>query len=322
MMAPVQVCLRANCLCADVNAGLELRNAGWVVRRVTAFGERAGEDTAGEVPDCSSLLSCEGVATVMLDHEPAVSDRRPLWRAIGLRRMIIVLAATGLALLIVGVGLGLVLIGRHGGGPIQGWDETVWRWSIGHRGPLVGVDKVVAKVGDAALLGPLCVVIGAIMFALRRSPRALIPILAYLGGEGLVFLVRAVMHRGRPVTADYPAPGALRGVHETSYSFPSGHAVAVTAVLFALFGVLAIGRRWWWPWLPAFVLSAFVADSRLLLGVHWFSDVAIGLVLGIVWGIAVALVLVRVTWADLGLGRRPAGGDAAVRPDEPAPHRS
>jgi membrane-associated phospholipid phosphatase len=89
----------------------------------------------------------------------------------------------------------------------------------------------------------------------------------------------------------FPSPGALRGAHDTSYSFPSGHSVAVTAVLVASLGLLALARRWWWPWLLAVLGSAYVADSRLLLGVHWFSDVAIGLVLGLCWGVTVAFTL-------------------------------
>jgi membrane-associated phospholipid phosphatase len=214
------------------------------------------------------------------------------------------LAATGVALLVVGLLLGLVLIGRHGGGPIQGWDDTVWSWSIQHRGPLVGVDKLIAKLGDAALLGPLSLVVSIVMFAVRRTPRALAPVLAYLGGEGLVYLIRAVVHRDRPPTADYPAPGAIPGVHETSYSFPSGHSVAVTAVFFALLGLVALSRQLWWPWLLALCLSAYVADSRLLLGVHWFSDVAIGMLLGISWGVTVAIICAQLSWADLHIRRR------------------
>lgn len=218
-----------------------------------------------------------------------------------LRRALVILAGTGAILFVVGLTLGFVLVGRHGGGPIQGWDATVWRWSIDHRGVLVGLDKVVAKVGDAGALGPLCIVISIIMLAIRRSPAALVPVIAYLGGEGLVYLIRVVIHRDRPSTAQYPAPGAIPGVHETTFSFPSGHAVAVTAVFFALFGLLAVTRRWWWPWLLALAASAFVADSRLLLGVHWFSDVAIGMALGIAWGSTVALVMTRLSWQDLNL---------------------
>ena len=222
-----------------------------------------------------------------------------------LGRVVTRLAVVGLSLVVLGLALGLILIGRHGGGVIQGWDNTVWRWSIQHRGRLVGVDKIIATVGDAAVLGPVCIVATLVWFAIRRTPRAFIPVLAYLGGEALVYLIRAVIHRDRPPTANYPAPGAIPGVHETSYSFPSGHSVAVTAVFFAILGVLAITRRTWWPWLLALVLSAFVADSRLLLGVHWFSDVSIGMLLGMTWGIAVAVIVTRLTWPDLRFHAQP-----------------
>lgn len=240
-----------------------------------------------------------------MNDAPSQDVRFQQVRRSPLGSVVIRFAVVGVALLILGLVLGLSLVGRHGGGVIQGWDDTVWRWSIDHRGPLVGVDKIIAKVGDAAALGPVCIVLSLVWFAIRRTPRALVPVVAYLGGEGLVYLIRMVIHRDRPPTANYPAPGAIPGVHETSFSFPSGHSVAVTAVFFAVLGVLAISRRTWWPWLPALALSAFVADSRLLLGVHWFSDVAIGMLLGVGWGVAVAVVISRLTWQDLRVRDRP-----------------
>lgn len=112
-------------------------------------------------------------------------------------------------------------------------------------------------------------------------------------------MIRLVIHRHRPSTANFPAPGAVPGVHETSWSYPSGHSVAVTAILFGVLGCVALTRRLWWPWAVALVASLVVIDSRLLLGVHWFSDVTFGLVLGIAWGVVVALVFVRLEWADL-----------------------
>lgn len=241
-----------------------------------------------------------------------------VWQGLGL------LIGSAAAIFAVGIILGFLVVGSHGGGPIQGWDDTVWRWSVHHRGPLVGVSKFVATYLDALPLAVICVVLTAVLALRLRSMRALVPIVAYLGGEFQVFVIRAVILRHRPPTAVYPAPGSIRGVHETSYSFPSGHSVAVTAVLFALLGTLAATYRMWWPWLVALLASLFVVDTRLVLGVHWFSDVTFGLLFGIAWGLTVAWVARRVEWADLlamirrGSGRR-AGVPAATSPGSSGP---
>jgi membrane-associated phospholipid phosphatase len=210
-------------------------------------------------------------------------DRKPLVRAVG------TLLAVAALLFAFGLLIGLAVVGRHGGGAIQSTDNHAWRWFVEHR-YAVGLAKIVATYGDAAALGVICVVISLGLLARRRSPLAFTPIVAFLGGEGQVFLIRQVIHRPRPLTADYPAPGALRGVHETSWSFPSGHATTVTAVLVASLGVLALSRRVIWPWVVAVLASAYVASTRLVLGVHWLSDVSTGLLIGAGWGVAVAVV--------------------------------
>ncbi len=214
-------------------------------------------------------------------------------------RGIVTLVATAAAIFAVGLLLGLAFVGRHGGGAIQGWDDRVQTFDVHHRFGLVGVSKVIAFLGDAPKLAVIAVLLSAILLVMLRSVRALIPIVAYLGGELQVFLIREIIRRPRPPTAVYPAPGAVPGMHETSFSFPSGHSVAVTAMLFALLGAVALSRRKLWPWLVALVASLFVIYTRLILGVHWFSDVAFGLLLGIAWGATVAAVARRVEWVDV-----------------------
>lgn len=237
--------------------------------------------------------------------ETTVGDRRRVLRAVG------VLVAAAAVIFAVGLGLGLGLVGRHGGGLIQGWDQQVQVWDLHHRFGLVGASKVVAFLGDAPKLAGIAVLLTGVLLLAIRTIRSLVPIVAYLGGELQVFLIRQVIHRHRPPTANYPAPGAVPGVHETSFSFPSGHAVAVTAILFACFCAVALAYRWLWPWAVAFLASLYVIYTRLNLGVHWFSDVTFGLVLGIAWGVVVAVVAYRVDWDDVrawlpgSTGRRP-----------------
>ncbi|MFN2518191.1 MAG: phosphatase PAP2 family protein [Jatrophihabitantaceae bacterium] len=217
-------------------------------------------------------------------------------------RAAIVLAIVAIALFAAGAVLGFAAVGRTGGGPVQGWDNTVWRWATAHHGPFVGAAKIVATVGDAVALGVICVVLTGALAGWLRSPRALVLVVAYFGAEFEVFAIRQVIHRPRPAFADFASHHAVHGVHETSFSYPSGHATAVTAVLFAGLATVAFTRGRNWPWLLAVVVSIAAADTRLILGVHWFSDVAVGLLIGIAWGMTVALVAQRVEWSDYLLG--------------------
>jgi membrane-associated phospholipid phosphatase len=226
----------------------------------------------------------------------------------------LLLAGAALAIFVVGSGVGLVAIGRHGGGPVQPWDDAAGRWYLHHRWSFVGASKVIAAAFDAPVLGVVCLVLTAVLAATLRTTRALIPAVAYLGAEFQVSAIRVVIHRHRPVTADAPAPGSVPGVHETAYSFPSGHTVAVTAILFGLLGCIALARRTWWPWVVALAGSVVVADSRLVLGVHWTSDVVVGLLLGAAWGVAVALAADRVGWSDLRAALHPRRGRAPEHP--------
>jgi membrane-associated phospholipid phosphatase len=214
-------------------------------------------------------------------------------------RAVATLVGAAAGIFALGLLLGFAFVGRKGGGLIQGWDNRVETWEVHHRMGLVGVSKVVAFVGDAPKLAVVAALLSGIWWIATRSIRALIPLAAYLGGEFQVFVIREIIHRHRPPTANYPAPGAVPGVHETSYSFPSGHSVAVTAILFAITATICFSRRQWWPLVIAAIVSLFVIDTRLLLGVHWFSDVTFGLVLGAIWGIVVARVGQSLEWTDL-----------------------
>ena len=74
-------------------------------------------------------------------------------------------------------------------------------------------------------------------------------------------------------------------ISEDSYSFPSGHATAVTALVISLVLVLTMtrfGRRIrHLLWVAAIAIIAFIAVTRLYLGVHWVTDVLGGFGVGL-----------------------------------------
>lgn len=216
-----------------------------------------------------------------VDGEP-----RPRRDGVG---VLVVLTGVWLGLQLLGSLAGLVLVRRDGNGPARSLDVGVHDWFIAHRTGLVGISRVLAFVFDAPVLGVLVAVGTLIVVIRRRRLRYSVfgPFIAYLGAEATVFMVRLLINRSRPRSADFPATDALIGIHETSWSFPSGHATGPIAVLLALAGLVVLRRGSWWPYVVAVVVGLAVGASRLVLGVHWFTDVAVGAVLGTIWGITV-----------------------------------
>jgi undecaprenyl-diphosphatase len=98
-------------------------------------------------------------------------------------------------------------------------------------------------------------------------------------------ILKPLARRQRPArSAGRPAPESRRVRRPVSSSFPSGHAASAFAFASAM-GQAAPGAR-----LPLRVAAATVAYSRVHLGVHYPSDVAVGAIIGNLCGWAVRRV--------------------------------
>jgi undecaprenyl-diphosphatase len=143
----------------------------------------------------------------------------------------------------------------------------------------IGIVKAVTWLGSG---GVLWTVIGAavVLLAIRRRWRLAIYLLVTGAGElALDPVLKALVGRLRPVVAHPIA-------HGNGDSFPSGHALGSIVCYGALFLVFLPATRGTWRRVFTAVIVTLVAAigiSRLLLGVHYVSDVLGGWALGITW---------------------------------------
>ena len=160
------------------------------------------------------------------------------------------------------------------------WDGAALEWlHAAHWGPATAVFIVASawwvKWPLFALAGGCCDA------AKRRLPAAAIAAAAAAGvAEGLTVLLKFATERARPPLAD-PTIQALVSLPDST-SFPSGHAATAFAAATAV-GVLYPRFR-----IPLLVLAGTVALSRVYLGVHFWSDVLVGSLLGVAIGLATA----------------------------------
>jgi undecaprenyl-diphosphatase len=142
---------------------------------------------------------------------------------------------------------------------------------------LVAPARVVTRFGDwwaVLLLGA----ISAAWLAFRRRYREAILLAVLLVSERLVVAVLKLgFARGRPDPA-----GHLDAVH--TLAFPSGHSANAMTLGLGLALLLTAPGRGRAAALAAGLLFAFlVGCSRMVLGVHWPSDVAGGWAFGALW---------------------------------------
>jgi membrane-associated phospholipid phosphatase len=129
--------------------------------------------------------------------------------------------------------------------------------------------------------GVLCVTVtvGLIIFGLiqQRQPRNALLLALIVGGAGILNLIlKLLFQRTRPDLWEAITT-------ELTYSFPSGHAMASSALAYALIILL-----WRTKWQAAALIIGIgyilvIGLTRVYLGVHFPSDVIGGWIISLLW---------------------------------------
>jgi len=227
--------------------------------------------------------------TEMVGHELA--------RHRSLRRLVVgrldPTVATGLALTLAlvaitlgGFGLGVLAYLVRSSGTLIELDRTVAQWGFDNASNVSDTGlEIVTTLGETWFVIAVAVFLAVVDYVRTRT--RWVPLffsIVILGQNVLTRTVKELADRVRP---------DLNPIAETlGPSFPSGHSATAAAFFAAAALVLGRGRRR--PQRAALAggtvgIAVGVAGSRVLLDVHWLSDVIAGVALGWAWFAVVGL---------------------------------
>ena len=159
------------------------------------------------------------------------------------------------------------------------FDKAILLWIHQFANPIL--DKImlnVTRLGNPSTVVAITLVTLAILWWRRYYQEAKIFLLNCLGGAVLSYGLKLAFSKPRPQLWQLL-------ISETSYSYPSGHALG-SMVLYGFLAYL-LGDRF--PqyakvfYLIAAILIAAIGLSRLYLGVHWPTDIIAGYGVGFLW---------------------------------------
>jgi undecaprenyl-diphosphatase len=142
--------------------------------------------------------------------------------------------------------------------------------------------EIVTLTGSSKVLFPLATVTTIIFLNQNHRAEALLLAASVISSACTIYIIKMIVNRSRPI------------LWNTEWywgsSFPSGHTLAVTAyataVVLCLDGIKPESRI-----LPSIIATTWVllvAISRLVLGVHWPTDVLVAICIGAFLPIAIS----------------------------------
>jgi len=160
---------------------------------------------------------------------------------------------------------------------VLSFDENILLFLDNNQYPnLLNAMKFISFIGSSAFLVP-AISITVVLLIFRKKYREILMIIsASLGSLGINSLLKNIIKRERPVEF-------FKAI-ETSYSFPSGHAMVAASLSFTIAYILTKNKSQASKkkaYIIASIYTVLMSFSRLYLGVHYPTDVIFGMFYGI-----------------------------------------
>jgi undecaprenyl-diphosphatase len=142
--------------------------------------------------------------------------------------------------------------------------------------PMIAVARLFTFLGEPTVLIGFGIAAACTLWSRQQQQYAAAVLAVMLIGRGLAQVQKYAIMRFRPEDEIHLVP-------VSTPSFPSGHATSSMIVYLTLALVFA-SHRWKWPAVVGAILLSFcVGVSRVMLGVHWPTDVIGGWAFGLLW---------------------------------------
>lgn len=166
-------------------------------------------------------------------------------------------------------------------GATQPFDDAIMRWMAQHQNHTVQMVMLeITSLGTGTVVTMIVLIAGLFLWLNQHKHSATLLVVATLGGMVLDNLLKIGFNRPRPQVFAW-------GTYAVSSSFPSGHAMS-SVIVYGTVAYLAArlqrnARSRVLTMILAALIIALICASRLYLGVHYPSDIAAGLVIGLAW---------------------------------------
>lgn len=188
----------------------------------------------------------------------------------------------------------LISLGIHSKTGVSSVDQSVWQFFVDYGSIRVhSIARFISSFGVLGVLLPVAVVVGVLVWVRSRSVFAAIaPWLSLVVCGQIVSVLKKSTDIARP-------PVEFQVAQIRNPSFPSGHAANTTAliasVVLVVWCVTELSRRTkMWVSIGGAVIFIAMGLTRLVLNVHWLSDVLAGWCIGAAVGLAITGLLLAV----------------------------